>query len=383
MIATLVSQRLEDRNREKKKKKVAFAPEERTAETTSENTKIKTGPPSKQTKKADETEASDREEDRRLSTEKTKDLHLRGKALPYVDVPPLKASLRNPAYESVKEDQTAKIGPAYKSRAPVELGVDIEKLVEHVLDLEINVPLRSLAGVSGAIQKEIRKQVTKARMPVATTEEKQVNLLTENEKPIFEVMNMKVASYMVSMEISDGVPEGHLVANDPVLQFLLETGNTDPGRLIVAKPSESLRAIYMTINRVGQEECLLDDGSQIVSMAKETGVKLGLTWDPSLSIDMESASKHVERTLGLAKNVRFRVGGLDIFLQVHVLENPPYKVLLGRPFSVFTACINKTNLDGTSELVLTDPNTKGVAIVPTYERGVGPEELLKQNLQGF
>jgi hypothetical protein len=37
----------------------------------------------------------------------------------------------------------------------VEVGIDIEKIVESVLDLEISVPLRSLAGVSGHIQKEI------------------------------------------------------------------------------------------------------------------------------------------------------------------------------------------------------------------------------------
>jgi len=74
------------------------------------------------------------------------------KALPYVDVPPLSNSLRSLINDHVKD---AKIGPVYKSRAPVEAGLDIEKLVEQVLDLEISVPLRNLAGISGAIQKEI------------------------------------------------------------------------------------------------------------------------------------------------------------------------------------------------------------------------------------
>ena len=74
------------------------------------------------------------------------------KALPYVDVPPLSDSLRSLINDCVKD---AKIGPVYKSRAPVEAGLDIEKLVEQVLDLEISVPLRNLAGISGAIQKEI------------------------------------------------------------------------------------------------------------------------------------------------------------------------------------------------------------------------------------
>jgi hypothetical protein len=121
----------------------------------------------------------------------------------------------------------------------------------------------------------------------------------------------------------------------------------------------------------------------IVSMAREAAVQLGLNWDPSIRINMESASNHVEKTLGLAKNVRFAVGGLNLYLQVHILENPPYKVLLGRPFGSLTCSTVKNKSDGSSDIILTDPNTKVVATVPTYERGVGPEELQKQRYQGF
>ena len=98
---------------------------------------------------------------------------------------------------------------------------------------------------------------------------------------------------------------------------------------------------------------------------------------------MESASKHVEVTLGLARNVLFAVGGLSLYLQVHIFENPPYRVLLGRPFSTLTYSTVKTHSDGSSEVIMTDPNTKVVATVPTYERGVGPEELQKQRYQAF
>lgn len=110
--------------------------------------------------------------------------------------------------------------------------------------------------------------------------------------------------------------------------------------------SEPLRAIYTTINQVGQEECLLDNGSMIVSMAKEVAVQLGLTWDPPIQINMESASNHIEKTLGLARNVSFSVGGLDLLLQVHILEVPPYRVLLGRPFDTHASSKIQTRSDG-------------------------------------
>ena len=282
--------------------------------------------------------------------------------------------------QPVKDDTFTKYNPtAYKSRAPVELGLDIEKLVETVLDLEINIPLRNLAGVSGAIQKEIRKQVTKTRLPV----EPQANVTLQKEKSYIRLPNIPATVGTFIQYKSDDIPEGYIVADDPVLQYLASHSDVKPSELIVASPSEPLRAIYAIINRVGQEECLIDNGSMIVSMAKDVAIQLGLTWDPSIQINMESASNHVEKTLGLARNICFQVGGLNLLLQVHILEDPPYRVLLGRPFDAHASSIVQTKENGSSELVLTDPNTKRIAIVPTYERGVGPEELQKQKYQSF
>lgn len=376
-MGTLLSKRLEDRNRDKLKKKNAEALNE-----VENNKTIKIGPPARKSEVVKKVAFVEPEPESSRTAEKTKETITRGRGLPYVEVPPLKATLRTSRPDQV-EDQSTKFGTAYKSRAPVELGLDMGKLIETVMDLEINIPLRNLAGISNAVQKEIKKQMTKTKWPAEA--EAKVNLLLEEdaEKPLVRVETLPIGSYMVMTDVSDEIPEGHMVAYDPVIQYLLENKEVEPSDLIVAKRSEPLRAIYATVNRVGQEECLLDDGSMIVSMAREAAVQLGLNWDPSIRINMESASNHVEKTLGLAKNVRFAVGGLNLYLQVHILENPPYKVLLGRPFGSLTCSTVKNKSDGSSDIILTDPNTKVVATVPTYERGVGPEELQKQRYQGF
>lgn len=384
MNTTLVSSRQEGRNR--KQKQVAFDDDKKDSATDKKD--VKRGPPARRRAEAVEDEDTEVDEDleldrTRLATKAKKEL-LKGKALPYVDVPPLKAVSRSPVMTPVKEHQISNIGAAYKTRAPVEIGVDIDKIIERVLDLEISVPLRSLAGVSGQIQKEIRKQVTKSRIPVEKESAEQVNLMTDvPQRKLIRLESLPVSMYTIVTEVIEDIPEGSFVASDPILQYLAEHKDANPEDLVVAVKSEPLRAIFMTINRVGQEECLLDNGSMIVSMAREIAVRMGLTWDPAIRINMESASNHVERTLGLARNVRFAVGGIEVFLQVHVLERPPYKVLLGRPFDTFTSSVHKTNSDGSSELVLTDPNTKIVAVVPTYKRGQGPEEMQKQAYQGF
>lgn len=386
MINAQLSQRIEDRNRDRFKETAEAEQNERSRGTVmigKETDKpAKIGPPARKGEMAKKVAFTDQSSDEPRPTGKSKETFLRGRGLPYVDVPPLKATLRTSKSDQIKEDQPSKFGQTYKSRAPVEIGLDIEGLVETVLDLEINIPLRSLAGVSNAVQKEIKKQVTKTRWPAEA--ESQVNLLTEEEeRPLIRVETLPLESCAVMTEVSDEIPEGHIIAADPVMQYLLENKDAEPRDLVVARRSEPLRAIYTTINRVGQEECLLDDGSMIVSMAKVAAVQLGLTWDPGLRMNMESASKHVEETLGLAKNVCFAVGGLNFNLQVHILEDPPYRVLLGRPFSTLASSSIHTKPDGSSDITLTDPNTKQVATIPTYARGVGPEELQKQRYQSF
>ena len=68
-------------------------------------------------------------------------------------------------------------------------------------------------------------------------------------------------------------------------------------------------------------------------------------------------------------NVCFGVGELKFFfLQVHVLENPPYRVLLGQPFDTLSKSVIQNNEDGSAELVLTDPNMKRIAVVSPMKR---------------
>jgi len=284
--------------------------------------------------------------------------------------------------EPVKVNQSLpKEDVTYKNRAPVEVGLDIEKIVDSVMEMEVTVPLKSLAGVSGAIQKEIRKQVTKARMPVDIQPQIK-KAIPEATTKVF-LHDLKITSKILPENISPELQEGCVVGGDPVLQLLEQRREADPKPLVVGKLTEPLRAIYIQINGVGQEECLLDGGSMIVSMHKKVAIQLGLVWDPALSIEMESASNHVEETLGVARNVLFEVGGLKLFLQVHVLENPPYRILLGKPFEVLGETAIQTHGDGSAEVVIRDPNTKRVAVVPTYKRGEPPEELQKNKYQGF
>jgi len=61
-----------------------------------------------------------------------------------------------------------------------------------------------------------------------------------------------------------------------------------------------------------------------------------ISWDPGLSIQLQSANRSLSRTCGLAKNILFTLRDVTVLLQAHIIETAPYKILLGRPFDTIT-----------------------------------------------
>jgi len=150
---------------------------------------------------------------------------------------------------------------------------------------------------------------------------------------LLDVRDLSVTSYTVLCEATQGLPKGSVLASDTVLQYLnsLPT-NENPKLIFIVQESYALRTVFPLINGKAPEESILDRGSQFVSMLKASAEELGLTWDPWILIHMQSANGQFEKSLGLAKNVPFKFGAIMVYLQVHVINNPAYKVLLRRPF---------------------------------------------------
>src|SRR5277367_3588991 len=215
--------------------------------------------------------------------------------------------------------------------------------------MPINLTTKDLLNVSEQARQELKKLLTKKRL-----EEKAVSFVQEpetvtdeegpeKEAELFEdsgqinASQLPEAMYEISTEEKDGIPEGSLIVSDPVVQYLNTMAPGEkPKTVIVASESQGLRAVYPLINYVGKVESLLDGGSQIVSMAKNVAVDLEIPWDPDITVQMQSANRSLEQTLGLAKNVPFLFGHITVYLQIHIMERLAYRVLLGRPFDMIT-----------------------------------------------
>ena len=99
-----------------------------------------------------------------------------------------------------------------------------------------------------------------------------------------------------------------------------------------------------------------------------------ISWDPGLSIQLQSANGSLSRTCGLAKNVLFTLGDVTVLLQVHIIETAPYKILLGRLFDAITESTIVNDREGNQTINITCPNTRTRATILTYKQGSLPRK---------
>ncbi|KAG6882273.1 hypothetical protein C0995_015221, partial [Termitomyces sp. Mi166 len=172
-----------------------------------------------------------------------------------------------------------------------------------------------------------------------------------------------------SLSTSVTEPKGTVGAVDPVEAFYSHWPSEHRASLCVAKDTDSLRAIMVVIDGKEEVECIVDSGLQIVSMSEEIAHHLGLVYDPTVVLNMQSANGAIDQSRGLARNVPCTIAGLTIYLQVHVISQPAYNILLGKPFDVLTRSIVRTLSANETVITITDPNGGNSRIIATFERG--------------
>ncbi|KAG6913177.1 hypothetical protein DXG01_009038 [Tephrocybe rancida] len=233
-----------------------------------------------------------------------------------------------------------KPGRAFIHEAPVEKGQSIEDMLRRIMDSPIEVSVAEFIGSSGTLREAVRKWMTKKRLPIEGSKKIMLNIsdLSEIrqelnapplEKEFIHVNHLAEAGFSTTTEAQGTIPAGAIICGDPVLQYYESLAPDEKPKIIIcANESEGLRTIYPVVNGKGGVESILDGGSQIVSMAKGDAEKAGLTWDSSITIHMQSANKQLDETCGLARNVPFSFGDLIVYLQVHVVNEPAYHVLM-------------------------------------------------------
>ena len=267
---------------------------------------------------------------------------------------------------------------AYRSTAPVQQPHIAEDVFKRSMAAScITLTPAELLSLSPEVRQKYREAVTPKRAP-AEASAHILDLVDDNPFPFAESSisdhTATFENYLPSPDelLRDGnPPPGVFVIPDPYEAYLR---NLQPGQaadsIVVAKESHALRSLHSVIDNKDSIECIIDPGSQVVSMSEEVCHHLGLVYDPSVRIQMQSANKGLDLSLGLAHNVPFQFGDITVYMQVHIIRETAYDVLLGRPFDVNTTSIVQNFANEEQTITIHDPNSNRIATVPTQPRGL-------------
>ena len=83
-------------------------------------------------------------------------------------------------------------------------------------------------------------------------------------------------------------------------------------------------------------ECTLDSGAQLIAMRRAIWTDLSrypqFPLKPTKTYNMVAADHSRSSTLGTLENVLLKFGDVELYIQVQVVEDAPFDILLGQPF---------------------------------------------------
>ena len=224
--------------------------------------------------------------------------------------------------------------PKFHYKAPVEDSDKTREIVDRALDATITVSTRELLATSAEVRKQFKDIVgnKKVSANVAETE--------------------KVDAFLTSFED----------------QAFLHIDFERYDECAIAAHSLPLRIIHPTFAPGFSPECILDGGAQAVIIRKDVWERLRTPVATNRRMKMESANSGTTTTMGTVENYPVKLGDITILLQLQVIENAPFQVLLGRPFFDVTNCSEVSEQGGGHHLLVKDPKSGAPFKVATYPR---------------
>ncbi|KAI0085207.1 hypothetical protein BDY19DRAFT_897053 [Irpex rosettiformis] len=273
-------------------------------------------------------------------------------------LPPSTRNVAAPVKPSARES-------ASRTMAPIENAKIVERVLNRTLkESNLTITPEELLAISPDLRYNLRTLITPKRVvqPAAASAPSAAFYGEEEEE-------VRLPSPEVLLAGGSNPPGVYRIA-DPYEAYLwsLPPGE-QPRPLKVAHESNALRTVRALVAEREDVDCILDPGCQIVACSEAVCHDLGFSYDPSVVLHMQSANGGVDKSLGLARNVPFAIGDMVFYLQVHVIREAAYDILLGRPFDVLASSIVRNYKNEDQTITLHCPNTGRCVTIPTLPRG--------------
>ncbi|KZT21243.1 hypothetical protein NEOLEDRAFT_1181871 [Neolentinus lepideus HHB14362 ss-1] len=277
---------------------------------------------------------------------------------------PINVTPSAPVEKVVDTEQARSKEPVYRAQAPVYDPVISENVFRQSLSTPyMSLTSQELLAISPEVRNKYRDLITPKHVP-STPEHVQARLEEVADEGL-----TSPKTFLCSDLLTYGKTEEHgkIIVPDPVDQYFkgLAPGKI-PLHFHVAKESLVLCSIVSLVDNKEKVKAILDPGSQIIAMSEGVCLSLGVAFNPMVRVQMQSTNKTVDLTLSLAHNVLFQAGSITLYLQMHVVHDPAYNILLGQPFDVLTQSNIRNFFNETQTITITDPNSDLVVTIPTY-----------------
>ena len=201
------------------------------------------------------------------------------------------------------------------------------------MEAPITIMQRELLSLCPEVCSQVRDTTTMCCIPNRDNVSTQ-NFYEDQEDWDFNSQNIisPVTIFAVSNAYNRPLPKEALIVEDEIEAYYcsLSSGeDPDLNHLIVAGESHSICSLSALVDNSHKVECILDPGCQIIAISETIYHNLGLDYDPSIVLHMQSANGTLDQLLGLSCNVSFQIGTITMYLQVHIINSPAYNVLLG------------------------------------------------------
>jgi hypothetical protein len=151
--------------------------------------------------------------------------------------------------------------------------------------------------------------------------------------------------------------------------------------LVEGAHSLPLHTLQVSLNEEITATAIIDSGCQIIIMRLDIWEKLSLPLLPDHIMVLELANGKSNMTKAMLPRVTFHIGEIRLPCPVQVVEEAPFKVLLGRPFTTLAEANIQEFRNGKMHVTLKDPNTRLVQQLPT--KGRANRKKVKVNTTGF
>ncbi|KAJ3780019.1 hypothetical protein GGU10DRAFT_381333, partial [Lentinula aff. detonsa] len=187
--------------------------------------------------------------------------------LPANYVPPQERSIGIPPKEDTRN---------FRYRAPIESDAAVSRVIEAGFNSTVSLRHEDLLAIAPDYRRRMKESVTGKRIGI------EGNLVEGGEE-----------SLMLDLPVQ---------YDDIFHAYFNHFGDAEEGDgFYVAKPAHTIRAVNAI---VGDKvvHCITDGGCSIVGMSDAVCNALGIAFDPTKKIEIQSANRGVDLTLGLAKD---------------------------------------------------------------------------------